>query len=331
MRNVLVIGGSRYFGKILVERLRDAGDRVTVLNRGSAVPPAGVGHVVADRSDEAALAAALGAAEFDVVLDQVLYNPADAAVAGRVFTGRAGRYVMTSTMEVYDPATSAVLPAPVPGRPVAEDAVDPAGWKVDEELWRDPARVAALYDEATAYAEGKRQAEAVLARGAVALPYAAVRSAHVVGGGAQDFTGRLAHYVERIAQGRPVVVHSDPYETSFVGHRDVAAFLHAVAGSDAVGPVNACMTAPLSVLDLAVLVGERVGRAPVFAAPGEVPGEVPGEEVSPYSFDRYYAMDNRRAEALWGAAVGRGAAARFGRTVDTLAEAVDAAAREAGY
>ena len=34
-REVLVIGGNRYFGKRLIARLLAAGDRVTVLNRGS--------------------------------------------------------------------------------------------------------------------------------------------------------------------------------------------------------------------------------------------------------------------------------------------------------
>ncbi|MEU6239157.1 hypothetical protein ABZ885_40060, partial [Kitasatospora sp. NPDC047058] len=95
LRTVCVIGGSRYFGLRLVSLLRESGARVTLVNRGSTPPPPGVDHVVADRSDEAGLAAALGGRTFDAVIDQVLYTPADAAVARRVFDGRTGRYVMT--------------------------------------------------------------------------------------------------------------------------------------------------------------------------------------------------------------------------------------------
>lgn len=85
LHSVCVIGGSRYFGLHLVTLLREAGTRVTVVNRGGTPPPPGVDHVVADRSDEAALAAALGDRTFDGVIDQVLYTPAQAAVARRVF------------------------------------------------------------------------------------------------------------------------------------------------------------------------------------------------------------------------------------------------------
>ena len=80
-REVLVIGGSRYFGKRLTARLLAAGDRVTVLNRGSAAPPPGAVHLVADRDDESALNKALGSRTFDVVVDQVCYTPRQAAVA----------------------------------------------------------------------------------------------------------------------------------------------------------------------------------------------------------------------------------------------------------
>ncbi|MFD0351158.1 hypothetical protein ACFQ0M_44230 [Kitasatospora aburaviensis] len=105
--------------------------------------------------------------------------------------------------------------------------------------WQDRAALARRFDEATHYAEGKRQAEAVLARDAP-FSWATVRSAHVLGGGARDFTGRLAHYTGLIAAGRPVAVHAQPQPTSFVHHEEIAAALVRVAASDAVGPVNAC-------------------------------------------------------------------------------------------
>ncbi|MCP2322850.1 nucleoside-diphosphate-sugar epimerase [Hamadaea flava] len=91
MMDVLVIGGSRYFGKHVIEQLLAAGVRVTVVNRGSAAAPAGTTHLVADRDDEAALRAALGSRTFDAVLDQVCYTPRQADIAARVFDGRTGR------------------------------------------------------------------------------------------------------------------------------------------------------------------------------------------------------------------------------------------------
>ncbi|MFD8320650.1 NAD-dependent epimerase/dehydratase family protein [Kitasatospora purpeofusca] len=290
-RRVGVIGGTRYFGRHLVTLLRDAGTEVTLVNRGSAPPPPGVDHVLADRDDEDALTAALGDRTFDAVIDQVLYTPAQAVVARRVFADRTPRYVMTSTMEVYDPATSPLVRT-TPGVPVAEEVVDPATWPVDLDLpWHDPAALVRHFGEATAYAEGKRQAEAVLAAGRPPFGWASVRSAHVLGGGALDFTGRLAHFTGAVAAGRPVAVHERPRPTSFVRHEEIAAALVAVAASSSVGAVNAASAEPLDAVGLSELIAGQLGTTARFR-----PAE--GADHAPFSFDRWYPMDTRRAGAL---------------------------------
>ncbi|MFI7355620.1 NAD-dependent epimerase/dehydratase family protein [Streptomyces avidinii] len=314
MKRILVIGGSRYFGKTLVTRARDAGARVTVLNRGSAAPPPGVGRLVADREDEAGLRAALGSRGFDVVVDQVCYTPLQAAVARRVFAGRTGRYVMTSTMEVYDPATlparphfpaSASAAATATGTatapaPVTEASLDPA------RLPLVPAAPGRAPGPAYAYAEGKRQAEAVFLR-EPAFPYVGVRAAHVLGGGPAEFTGRLAHYADRIGAGSPVAVHEAPYATSFIHYREMAEFLHWAAEQTFTGTVNAASHGALDVIALCEAVAERVGRSPRYRVVG------PGAAASPFSFNRAYAMDNGRASAL---------GFRFGRVADWLPGAI---------
>ncbi|MFD3759989.1 NAD-dependent epimerase/dehydratase family protein [Streptomyces sp. NPDC058622] len=314
MRNILVVGGSRYFGKTLVTLLREEGNTVTVLNRGSAAPPFGVGRLVADRDDEGALRAALGARTFDVVVDQVCYTPLQAAVARRVFAGRTGRYVMTSTMEVYDPAT---LSGPAdPGRrvPVTEEDADPGRAPSPAAYpWWDPWEVERRIGPVRAYAEGKRQAEAVFLR-EPAFPSVPVRVAHVLGGGPADFTGRLAHYVGRIGSGSPVAVHEAPYATSFIHHLEIAEFLRWAAEGEFTGPVNAASHGALDVTTLCEAVAERLGRPPRYRVVAA------GAEASPFSFDRAYAMDNGRAAAL---------GFRFGRTSDWLPAAITEAARTA--
>ncbi|MET9881986.1 NAD-dependent epimerase/dehydratase family protein [Streptomyces sp. NPDC006430] len=273
MQKILVIGGSRYFGKHLVTLLRDAGEEVTVLNRGSAAPPPGVAHLAADRDDGRQLLAALGPRTFDVVIDQVCYTPAQASVARRVFAGRTARYVMTSTMEVYDPAP------PTP--------------------------------EALAYAEGKRRAEAVFLGepegGPEAFGFAAVRTAHVLGGGREEFTGRLAHYVERIAAGAPVEVHEAPHATSFIHHREIARFLQWAAGQTFTGAVDVASHGALDVLGLCESVAEQVGRPARYRVVEN------GAPASPFSFDRAYALDNSRASGL---------GFDFGRVADWLPGAI---------
>ncbi|MFK0047454.1 NAD-dependent epimerase/dehydratase family protein [Streptomyces sp. NPDC090741] len=304
MQKICVIGGSRYFGKLLVKRLQAAGHQVTVINRGSTPSPAGVEHLVVDRNDEAALTAALDSRTFDVVVDQVCYTPVQAAIAARAFAGRTRRYVMTSTMEVYDPATAA-LPAVPAGTPVPEELVDPATWPVAMDLpWHDDAYLEAHY------AEGKRQAEAVFTR-AGGFEFASVRSAHVVGGGAQEFTGRLAHYAERIADGGAITVHTKALPTVFIHYEELADLLLWATTADFTGPVNACSDGLLDVYGLAAIIATQAGREPVYRT---VPA---GEEASPFSFDRHYAMSNARAREL---------GFSFSRTTDwlpgTVAEAL---------
>ncbi|MFD3699691.1 NAD-dependent epimerase/dehydratase family protein [Streptomyces sp. NPDC058646] len=300
MQKICVIGGSRYFGKLLVERLQAAGHQVTVINRGSTPPPAGVEHLAVDRNDEAALTAALDARTFDVVVDQVCYTPVQAAIAARAFAGRTRRYVMTSTIEVYDPATAA-LPTVPTGTPVPEESVDPATWQVAMDLpWHDDSYLEAHY------AEGKRQAEAVFAH-AGSFTFATVRSAHVLGGGAQEFTGRLAHYAGRITRGEEVTVHAKALPTVFIHYEEVADLLLWATAADFTGPVNACSDGPLDVHGLAEIVATQAGREAVYRT---VPA---GVGASPFSFDRHYAMSNARAKAL---------GFSFSRTTDWLPGAV---------
>ncbi|MFI9456068.1 NAD-dependent epimerase/dehydratase family protein [Amycolatopsis sp. NPDC052450] len=281
MKKVLVLGGSRYFGRDVVERLRDRGLDVTVLNRGSTPAPSGVTHLIADRDDEGGLKAALGSRSFDVVLDQVCYTPVQASIARRVI--RADRYVMTSTIEVYDQIRTET--------PMAETLVSPATadlglpWHAEDFL------------EAH-YGEGKRQAEAVFAAGDTA--FASVRVAHVLGG--EDFTGRLRHYVERLDAGDAVEIHAQPRPSTFIHAREIADFLAWTVFADFTGPVNAGSHGELSVVDIA----RAISVEPRF--------RTVERDASPFSFDRYAVLDTSRATAL---------GFSFSTTTDWLNEAVE--------
>jgi len=103
-KNILVIGGTRYVGKLLVQRLLGAGHAVTIATRGNAPDPFGqrIRRIKVDRRNERAMLAAFADGEtWDLIYDQMCYSPLDAAIAVRVFKGKVKRYVMTSTIDVY--------------------------------------------------------------------------------------------------------------------------------------------------------------------------------------------------------------------------------------
>ncbi|WP_217163875.1 hypothetical protein [Streptomyces sp. AC512_CC834] len=143
-----------------------------------------------------------------------------------------------------------------------------------------------------------------------------MRSAHVLGGGAQEFTGRLAHYVGHITRGTPLLVHAEALPTVFIHYEEPAdLLLWAATGTDAAGPVNACSDGLLDVRGLAAVIAARTGRQAVFRS------VVAGEPASPFSFDRHYATSNARAKAI---------GFRFSHTTDWLPGAVTEALDASG-
>lgn len=281
-KNILVIGGTRFFGKLLVERLLDAGHRVTLATRGRAADSFGerVNRIVADRRDHAAMRAAFAhSAGYDIVYDQMLYSPLDAAISIEVFAGKVKRYVMSSTIEVYRHLMGRQEGA------FAEHDLDLDQQQVDLDYpWHDPA----LAQES--YAMGKRQAEAMLYREGT-LPLVSVRIAHVLGAG-DDFTGRLAHYV-KLAQSDQALLYTNANAvTSFLAPEAIADFLAWTGTQDFLGPVNAACNGALSALDLhrrvGMVLGEKVRALPLSTQAA----------LSPFDYPHPYEMETARARSL---------------------------------
>ncbi len=112
--SILFIGGTGVISAAAAERAVALGHRVTVLNRGSsAVRPApnDAEVLLADARDAAAVRAALGNREFDVVADFVSFTPLHATAAISAFGGRTGQYVFISSASAYQkpPARLPVL------------------------------------------------------------------------------------------------------------------------------------------------------------------------------------------------------------------------------
>ena len=110
MRNLLVIGGSYFLGRIFVEEMASRGDSaIYVLNRGNRpLRMEGVSEIVCDRRDGARLSQVLPALEWDAVVDFCAYDPADVELLLRHISGPVRQYIYISTATVHQ--NSATLP-----------------------------------------------------------------------------------------------------------------------------------------------------------------------------------------------------------------------------
>ena len=74
--NILVIGGTRYMGRIMVQNLLDQGDEVTIFSRGNTQPDwwGQVSHIQGDRNDRDDFRAKLKGLAFDAVVDTQAYQ-----------------------------------------------------------------------------------------------------------------------------------------------------------------------------------------------------------------------------------------------------------------
>ena len=207
---LLVLGGTRFVGRAVVQDALARGWDVTALHRGvtSSLPP-DVTALHADRTDTDALRQALGSASWDAVVDTWAGAPRVASTAARLLQGRAGRFGYVSTSGVY-----------VWGRHVDESSPLVEG---------DPDA------EATDYSADKRGAE----RGVLAaFPDALLARAGLILGPYEDI-GRLPWWLNRIAAGGRVVAPGRPDRPlQYVDARDLATWLLTGLQDGLSGPVD---------------------------------------------------------------------------------------------
>ena len=190
--DILIIGGTGYMGKFVVQGLLDRGDRVTVFSRGSSRPDwwDRVEHIQGDRDDRPAFMAKLKGKKFDAVIDSQAYQKEDVQSCVETFRGNVGRYLLISTGSVYLEGTVDFLNH----CPYSESDVDWTNLEYDYPQGEDP------------YAVGKRHCEKWLQENSD-VPYTIVRVPAVMGW--DDPTGRMWWWVQRVVDGRGIIVPTD--------------------------------------------------------------------------------------------------------------------------
>jgi 2'-hydroxyisoflavone reductase len=242
---LLVLGGTAFAGRALVEAALARGHEPVLFNRGRTNPGLfpEVEQVHGDRDGELGR---LDGRRFDAVVDTSGYVPRVVAASAAFASVAAERYCFVSSVSVYADLS-------VPG--VAEDA--PLAELADESV-----------EEVTGETYGPLKAlcERVVAD---ALPGRAliVRPGLIVG--PYDPTDRFTYWPERIARGGPVLVPGRPDRPlQFVDARDLAAWMLALIEDGSAGTFNAAGPEPRPTMGELFDVCRRAGGAgarPVWA------------------------------------------------------------------
>ncbi|MDI1443387.1 NAD-dependent epimerase/dehydratase family protein [Polyangium sp. 6x1] len=288
---VLVIGGTRFVGPLLVQRLLAAGHQVTLFNRGTLPDPFGarIERLQGDRTT-ADLARLLQNRHFDAAVDFAAYRAEDTRGAVDALGGRVGHYVFISTGQVYLVREGAPRPSreidyagPVMPRPTDEDEL--GNWE---------------------YGTGKRDCEDTLVEAFETSRFPSTRIRIPVVNGERDSSRRIDRYLFRLADGGPVLVPDGG--THLVRHvyaGEVARFLTDILGNARTfgEAYNVCQPEMPSLVELLGILkgmlGSRSELAPVPSADVVAAG-LCLRDVSPFSTKWMSMVDPSKAEAELG-------------------------------
>jgi 2'-hydroxyisoflavone reductase len=212
---LLVLGGTEFVGRAVVEAALGRGWEVAVFHRGRHRPPAGVRSLLGDRTAGDGLAAlAADDGTWDAVVDTWSGAPRAVLDAARLLRDRAGRYVYVSSRSVY---AWPWPPGATEDAPVVEGAAADAG--------------------ARDYPRDKRGGELAAVEVFGARDSLLVRAGLILG--PYENVGRLPWWLTRVARGGPVLAPGPRgLAVQFIDVRDLAGWLLGAVERASGGPYN---------------------------------------------------------------------------------------------
>ncbi len=225
---ILILGGTLFLGRHLVEAFQERAHEVVLFNRGLTNPElvAARLRLIGDRTCHADLAV-LENQRFDAVIDTSGYVPKDVRASSTVLRKCADRYVFISSVSVYDLTQPPLhensrfveLPAEVPSDTFDERYYGPLKAGCEEAVRREFGTSRSL----------------VIRPGLIVGPH--------------DPTDRFSYWPARIARGGDVLAPQGPTAaTQFIDVRDLARWIGEMLETGGTGTYNA--TGPFEPLTL---------------------------------------------------------------------------------
>ncbi len=256
---ILVIGGTRFFGIHMVNALLEAGHDITIATRGRAADPFGerVQRIRLERTDAQSMKDALQGCFYDVIIDKIAYCSND--IRSLMEAAKFGKYIYMSSTAVYAPKRMNTV----------ESDFDGMGGEL---RWCDRAD--------GSYSEVKRQAEYALWQQYGDKNWIAVRYPFVIG--RDDYTNRLAFYVEHMIKGIPMYIDDLDAQMSFIRSDEAGEFMAFLVDKDLTGAVNGASGQTISIREILTYVESKTGMKAILNETGE-PAPYNGE--APYSIN----------------------------------------------
>ena len=218
---ILVVGGTRFVGRHVVEAALAAEHDVTLLHRGRGdddlFPEAE--HLHADRDVDLSL---LARREFDATVDTSAYFPRQVRSLSAALDGRGGRYLVISSTSVYAQPDAQ-------GFDESSHLVEPAGDDVTEITEESYGRLKVSVEIAARELHHERAT--------------VVRPTYVIG--PWDYTQRFTYWVERLAEGGEVLAPGNPDDPiQVIDGRDMGIWIVGLLEDDVTGTFHAVSPAP---------------------------------------------------------------------------------------
>lgn len=264
--NILVIGGTRFFGIHMVNELLAKGHDITIATRGKAADEYGnkVKRIILDRTNETSMKNALGNRHYDVVIDKIAYCSNDIKYVMEAVD--CDRYIYMSSTAVYEPLHINTMESDFNG--VSKKLV-----------WCNR--------EAFPYEGVKRQAECALWQVYSDRNWIAVRYPFVIG--KDDYTKRLLYYVEHTMKSIPMNIDNLDYQIGFIRSDEAGKFMAFLVDKDFRGAVNGSSKGTISIKEIIEYVENKTGTKAIIDNSGE---------EAPYNGVTEYSINTEKSEAL---------------------------------
>ncbi|MGF7059707.1 NAD-dependent epimerase/dehydratase family protein [Brassicibacter mesophilus] len=262
---ILVLGGTRFFGIHMVRELLRKGHQVTIATRGRIIDEFGdsVKRIIVERTNPRSLLNAFKNKSYDVVCDNLAYCSND--VRYILDSVKCKRYIMVSSAAVYNKHFD-----------TKETEFNPIATSLK---WCS--RGDFPYDEI------KRQAECALFQNYSFQNAVAVRYPFVVG--EDDYTKRMYFYVEHIVKGIPMFVDNREKQLGFICSDEAGKFLAYLTEQEFCGTINGSSYGTISISEIDAYIEKKTGIKAIYTPDGD---------AAPYNGEDNYSINTETARSI---------------------------------